>query len=137
MRVEVYSAGKNPAAPDANEDRFVVLPGRAYAVIDGVTDRTGTFYEGRSSGRIAAELIQAALERTLAAAGLPGPEPEALLELVSGEIAAAYRRFGLLDQARLQPNLRFAATLALFCPRGDFDEVMLDGDSGIWLDGSR
>ncbi len=136
MRVEAFSAGKNPAAPDANEDRFVVLPGRAYAVIDGVTDRSGRAYEGKSSGRVAADLIQAILERTLAAAP-PGPEPEALLALVSAEIAAAYQRFGLLEQARRQPNLRFGATLALFRHRGDFDEVMLVGDSGIRLNGDR
>ncbi len=136
MYVESFSAGKNLAAPDANEDRFVVLPGRAYAVIDGVIDRTGRVYDGKSSGGVAADLIQAILERTLAA-GPPGPEPEALLALVSDEIAAAYRRFGLLEQARHQPNLRFGGTLALFRHRGDFDEVMVVGDSGIRLDAER
>lgn len=137
MKIEAFSAGKDPAAPDANEDRIVVLPGRAYAVIDGVTDRTGTYYGGRSSGRIAAELVQASLERILAAAAAPGPEPQALLTLVSDELARTYRRLGLLDKARDQPNLRFGATLALFRHRGDHDEIMLVGDSGVRLDGTR
>ncbi len=137
MHVEAFSAGKNPAEPEANEDRFVLLPGRAYAVIDGVTDRTGTYYEGRSSGRIAAEVVRAALERTLAGDGDPGIEPEALLELVTREIADVYRKLGLVEQVRSQPNLRFGATLALFRHRAACDEVMLVGDSGIRLDGSR
>lgn len=137
MRIEAFSAGKNPAQPDANEDRFVVLPGRAYAVIDGVTDRTGIFYEGRSSGRIAAERVQAALERIVADAPAPGPEPALLLAAVSAEIGVAYDLFGMRETARGQPNQRFGATLALFRHRGDFDEVLLVGDSGIRLDGTR
>ena len=137
MRVEAFSAGKNPDAPAANEDRFVVLPGRAYAVIDGVTDRTSTHYEGRSSGRIAAELIQAALERVLSGPDGDALEAPQLLAIVSDEIAGAYRRFGLTDQAREQPNLRFGATLALFRHRSDGDEIVLVGDSGIRLDGTR
>jgi hypothetical protein len=133
MLIEAFSVGKNPAAPEANEDRFVVLPGRAYAVIDGVTDRTGTFYDGKSSGRIAAEVLQSALERLVPA----DHEPLVLLEHLSEAIQAAYRRYDLLDRARDEPNLRFGATLALFRHRGDADEVLLVGDSGIRLNGIR
>lgn len=135
MWIEAFSAGKNPAAPEANEDRFVVLPGRAYAVIDGVTDRAGVSYDGRSSGRIAAELIQSALERLLCDAAAD-PAPLELIQTLSDEIAAAYRRHGLSDRAALEPNLRFGATLALFRHRPDCDELVLVGDSGIRLDGA-
>ena len=137
MRIEAFSAGKNPAAPEANEDRFAVLPGRAYAVIDGVTDRTGTWYDGKSSGRIAAELVQSALEHLLARDPAPGLEINILLDRLSAEIAAAYRQHGLLEAARSEPNLRFGATLALFRHRDGFDEVALVGDSGIRLNGNR
>src|SRR4051794_12821506 len=41
MQIEAFSQGKDPTAPHANEDRFVILPGRAYAVIDGATAKTG------------------------------------------------------------------------------------------------
>lgn len=137
MQVEAFSAGKNPRAPEANEDRFVVLPGRAYAVIDGVTDRTGTFYGGKSSGRIAAELVQAALERLLADDAGAALEAGELLDRLTGAIAAAYRRLGLVDAVGGEPNLRFGATLALFRHRDGADELVLVGDSGMRLNGTR
>ena len=42
MKIEAFSEGKNLDAPEANEDQFLVLPGRGYAVIDGAT-RAATF----------------------------------------------------------------------------------------------
>ena len=41
MKIEAFSEGKNLDAPEANEDQFLVLPGRGYAVIDGATDISG------------------------------------------------------------------------------------------------
>lgn len=129
MRIEAFSAGKNPADPSANEDRFVVLPGRAYAVIDGVTSRLGILHEGRSGGRIAAETVQAELERDCSG------EPQALVARLGAAIVAAYRRHGLAERWLVEPNVRFGATLALFRHRAGFDEVLLVGDSGVRLDG--
>jgi hypothetical protein len=37
MKIEAFSEGKNLDAPEANEDRLLVLPGRGYAVIDAAT----------------------------------------------------------------------------------------------------
>lgn len=129
MLIEAFSAGKDPDRPEANEDRFVVLPGRAYAVIDGVTDRLGIAFDGRSGGRIAAETIQAELEADCTGA------PAALLARLGAAIRAQYRRHGLGRRWREEPNVRFGATLALFRHREGFDEVLLVGDSGVRLDG--
>ena len=52
MLIEAFSQAKDPAAPHANEDRFVILPGRAYAVIDGATAQTGARYDGMLSRAI-------------------------------------------------------------------------------------
>ena len=50
MQIEAFSEGKHPAAQELNEDALVIIPGRAYAVIDGATDRSGRRYEaGRRS----------------------------------------------------------------------------------------
>ena len=65
MLIEAFSEAKDPSAPDTNEDRFVILPGRAYAVIDGVTDRLGTRYNGMLSGQYAAMIVKEALEYAL------------------------------------------------------------------------
>ena len=56
-RVIEEQAKGDPLRAEANEDAFVVLPGRAYAVIDGVSDRTGMRYDGELSGRHAARLV--------------------------------------------------------------------------------
>jgi hypothetical protein len=42
MLIEAFSEAKDPFAPHTNEDRLVILPGRAYAVIDGVTEHAMT-----------------------------------------------------------------------------------------------
>ena len=44
MHLQAFSAAKDPDRPEANEDRLVVVADRLYAVIDGVTDRTGRRY---------------------------------------------------------------------------------------------
>ena len=60
MRIEAFSEGKNLDDPAANEDQFLVLPGRGFAVIDGVTDITGRLFDGMRSGRLASGIVQQA-----------------------------------------------------------------------------
>ena len=50
MRIEAFSEGKYLDDPDANEDQFLILPGRGYAVIDGVTDISGRVVRGHAHG---------------------------------------------------------------------------------------
>lgn len=134
MWIEAFTAGKDPLRPDANEDRFVVLPGRAYAVIDGVTARVPTLFDGKLSGRYAAELLQAVLEREARDGALDGA---ALVQRLTDAVAAAYRGFGMLDRVRDDPNPRFSATVALALERAEHLELVLVGDSGIRINGSQ
>lgn len=134
MRVEAFSAGRDPKRPDLNEDRLVVLPGRAYAVIDGVTARVPTLFDGKLSGRYAADLLQAVLEREAGDAALDGA---ALVLRLTEAVSAAYRRFGMLDVVRDDPNPRFSATMALVLEREEHLEVVLVGDSGVRVNGSQ
>ncbi len=137
MRLEAFSEGKDPAHPEANEDRFVVLPGRGYAVIDGVTDRLGTRYDGMLAGQYGAVLVKEALEEVL---GRRGGTPEDARELVptlTAIIADAYGRHGNLERARGDTNFRFSATLALVLERQDHLELLLIGDSGVRLGATR
>src|SRR3954447_21999463 len=66
MLIEAFSEAKDPSAPEANEDRFAILPGRAFAVIDGVTDRLGTRYNGMLSGQYPATIVKGPREQVLA-----------------------------------------------------------------------
>ena len=61
-RIEAFSCGKTHAAPQDNEDAFVLFPDRLYAVIDGATDRSGSRYNGMFAGRYAAMLVKQTIE---------------------------------------------------------------------------
>lgn len=137
MRIEAFSEGKDPAHPEANEDRFVVLPGRAYAVIDGVTDRLGTRYDGMLAGQYGAVLVKEALEEILGRRDHGVGDARDLVPRLTSVIAAAYARHGTLDAARADTNRRFSATLALVLERTDHLELLLIGDSGVRLGLSR
>jgi hypothetical protein len=136
MLIEAFSEAKDPSAPQANEDRVVILPGRAYAVIDGVTDRLGTRYAGMLSGQYAAVTIQSALEQALSASAAPGDGP-ALIRTLTGAIRNAYEANGIFERVQADWNLRLAAALALALIREDTIEIILVGDSGVRLNGDR
>lgn len=137
MRIEAFSAGRDPARPEANEDRFVVLPGRAYAVIDGVTDRVGARYDGMLAGQYGAVLVQRTLEDLLGRRDAAVADARALIATLTASIAAAYERHGTLARARVDWNHRFSATLALVLERAEDLEILLIGDSGVRLGGTR
>ncbi len=126
MLVEAFSAGKDPARPEANEDRLVILPGRLYAVLDGVTARSPARYDGMLSGQFASALAQSALERGLPRDGL------AIVAALTTALAGASKRLGLENAP---PGLRLATTMALVLDHGEQVEIILVGDSGVRVDG--
>lgn len=132
IRLEASTVARDPARPEANEDAFVVLPGRAYAVIDGVSDRTGTRYDGELSGRHAARLVAATLERLLL--GAP-PPVESIVPTLTATLHEAYRRHGTLAAAERDWGNRLCCTLALALHDGPQLHLVLVGDSGIRLNG--
>ncbi len=134
MRLEAFTASRDPARPDANEDAFVILPGRAYAVIDGVSDRTGTRYDGELSGRHAARLVAATLERLLLG---PPPPVESIVPTLTAALHEAYLRHGTLAAAQASWGARLCCTLALALHDGPQLHLVLVGDSGIRLNGRQ
>lgn len=133
MRVEAFSEAKNPAAPEANEDALLILPGRAYAAIDGVSDRTGIRYDGMLAGRYASRLVQQRLE---AALGGPAPSPETIVADLTAAIDAAYGKFGTRESVRTDWGGKIACTLALVVLDADNARILLIGDSGIRINGT-
>ncbi len=137
MRIEAFSEGKNLDDPDANEDQLLVLPGRGYAVIDGVTDRTGHRYDGMLAGRMAGLLVRDATASYLLDPVERELDPERLVGHVTAAIQSAYERFGIAAAAREHPARRFGATLALAADQGDTIRIVLVGDSGVRLNGEE
>lgn len=136
MRIDAFSEGKNLDDPAANEDQLLILPGRGYAVVDGVTDRTGHRYEGMLAGKMAGLVVRDATAGFLLDPANSACEPEALVAHVTQAIQAAYARFGIAETAARQPARRFGATLALAAHCGEVIRTVLVGDSGVRFNGS-
>jgi hypothetical protein len=133
--IEAFSAARDPADSTTNEDALVVLPGRGYAVIDGVTDRSGLRYENMLSGRYAARLVARELERGFDEAMLRAPLLAAAR--LTAAMARVYATRGNTEAARADWGQRIAATLALATTDGDAVRIVLVGDSGVRLNGSE
>lgn len=137
MRIEAFSEGKNLDDPDANEDQLLVLPGRGYAVIDGVTDITGRAFEGMRTGRLASRAVQRAAAEFLTDPAEAEARPEALIERASAALRDAYGQYGILEEVRADPARRFGATLTLAADLGRTFRFILIGDSGLRLNGAE
>jgi hypothetical protein len=136
MRIEAFSEGKNLDDPDANEDQFLVLPGRGYAVIDGVTDITGRVFDAMRTGRLASRIVQRAAAAFLFR-DASAQDPESLVAECGAALCAEYARHGVLDEARADPHLRFGATLTIAIDLGSRFRFIVIGDSGLRLNASE
>jgi hypothetical protein len=137
MKIEAFSEGKNLDTPEANEDQFLVLPGRGYAVIDGCTDITGKLYDGVRAGWLASRITLNALATFLVDPAERELRPERLIEHLSAALRASYARHGILEIARADPTRRFGATLTLAVDIGETFRFVLIGDSGLRIDGTE
>jgi serine/threonine protein phosphatase PrpC len=140
--LEAFSLGKNFGQPEANEDCMVIMPNLGYAVIDGVTDRNGTRYDGMLSGQFAARTVQRALEQflqaqgDLAAAALHYRGPDALIAELNRAVHEGYRRNGALHATKNDWKQRGGCTLMVAFRLGDRLQVVAVGDSGIRINGN-
>ena len=137
MRIEAFSEGKYLDDPDANEDQFLILPGRGYAVIDGVTDISGRRFDGARTGRLASRIVQQAAVDFLNDPAAPEGGSALLIERANAALRAAYARYDILDQVAASPADRFGATLTLAADYGDTFRFIVIGDSGLRLNGSE
>ena len=131
MRIEAFSEGKNLEDPEANEDQLVVLPGRGYAVIDGVTDISGRIVEGMRTGRYASRIVQQAVAEIVCDPVVAAAPPELIVNRITAALDATYTRLGILDEVRAHPPRRMGATLTLALDRGATFRFVLVGDSGL------
>ncbi|WP_454656355.1 hypothetical protein [Bosea beijingensis] len=139
MQIECFSLGKRFATPEENEDSVVILPGRGYAVIDGVTDRSGRRFGAMRAGRFASVLVATELTRFLLDEDLSvrgGPDRiRRLVQALGDALRGGYAAHGLLDKASADPAVRIGCTLALGYHDGPVLQLVSIGDSGIRLSG--
>ncbi len=137
MKIEAFSEGKNLDAPEVNEDQFLVLPGRGFAVLDGATDITGRVYDGKRGGWHASRIAMQAVGDFVLDPAEREMRPERLIERISAAFRASYARHGILDTARGDPAIRFGATLTLAADLGEVFRFVLIGDSGLRINGAE
>jgi hypothetical protein len=134
---EAFSAAKDPARPYLNEDRLVAYGQRTFAVIDGVTDKSGARLDGFTGGWHAGHALEGALRELDDEGVLAHGSTEAVVARLNAAIAARYERFGLAAVAERDPNRRFAAAAAIAHVDGGALRLLVVGDCGARVDGAR
>ena len=137
MWIEAFTEAKTPDDPASNEDQLLILPGRGYAVIDGVSARTGHRYDDLTTGQVASRTVQQATAAFLLDPTETALDPAKLVGRVARAIRDAYQRHGILALAQQEPARRFGATLTLAAEGDGFWRFVLIGDSGLRLNGSE
>lgn len=141
-QLDAFTLGKKFGQPETNEDSLVVMPNLGYAVIDGVTDRNGTRYDGMLSGQFASRTVQRAIETFLLAQGqrdkpdLQFQGGEHFVDFLGKSIHAGYVANNALPAVEEDWRLRGGCTVMAALFIGDRLEVVAVGDSGIRINGT-
>lgn len=140
MRIEAFSRGKIHARPGDNEDALVALPGRGYAVIDGVSDRSGRLFDGVKGGLFAARLAQGALARFLAEEDLRvkagAARARRLVATLNAALRAGYARLGLEADLAAAPERRAGCAFLAILHEGEALTLVGVGDCGARVAGA-
>ena len=140
--LEAFTLGKKIGQPAANEDSLVVMPGRGYAVIDGVTARNETRYGDMLPGQFASRTAQKATELYILAQGdRSRPEaqfsgPTHFVSWLTAAMHDAYIAHGRLDEVIGNWRLRGSCTVMAALQLGDELRIIGVGDSGIRINGT-
>jgi hypothetical protein len=135
MYLEAFSEAKNPQQSAANEDRLVIILGKAYGVIDGVTDKSGRLYDGLSGGQVAGLIIEQAIGELIQRPNYLAITKEELVDCINQKFVAKYIEAGIEEFVQTDPNAGFAAQLALVLKHHGQYKVFLIGDCGLRLNG--
>jgi hypothetical protein len=142
-QLEAFTLGKTIGQPQTNEDALVIMPEQGYAVIDGVTDRNGTRYDGMLSGQFASRTARRAVEAYLMAQGRTD-EPELqfaggphFIAHLSRALHDAYVANGVLDAVTADYRLRGSCTVMAALVIDDRLEIVAVGDSGSRINGTE
>ncbi len=135
MDIEAITRAKDPDDPAGNEDRYVVVPGRAYAVIDGVSDKTGRRFDGLTGGQIAGRIVEESIRDACDGQAADDVTAAGLIGRFNQRIRDVYAEYGLIESGRVSPFARFGAQLALALQGRERFQFIIVGDCGLRLNG--
>lgn len=90
------------------EDALVITPGFA-AVIDGATTKSSARFDGKTTGRLAAELLTGVIKRLPCDATL-----ECFIAEAENQFMNLYRHNNILERVTVDPSCRLAASVAVY-----------------------
>jgi len=135
MDVAVFSQAKDPDRPTDNEDRVLIVDGRAYGVIDGVTDKMGNRFDGLTSGQMAGRIVESAVRQAFAECKESGFAGKDLIDRINREFAAAFDRLGIDPSPRNPLAAQLAAHLVLAQLAESRVRFLVVGDVGLRING--
>ncbi len=135
MDVAAFSQAKNPDRPEDNEDRILIVAGRAYGVIDGVTDKMGHRFDGLTGGQIAGRIVERAVRQACSEDVERSPHGQDLIDRINREFAAAFGRLGIEPTSQASLAAQLAAHLVLAQIDGSQARFLVVGDAGLRLNG--
>ncbi|MCG8510489.1 MAG: hypothetical protein MI741_14790 [Rhodospirillales bacterium] len=135
MDVEAFTLAKDPKNPDRNEDRYVIVPGRAYAVIDGVSDKTGLRFKGQAGGQLAGRMVEDVIRQVCEDRKPEEIEADWLTSRLEERFQATLEEIMGSREIDVPPNIRFGAQLVLALEGRSFFRFIIIGDSGLRING--
>ena len=135
MDVEAFTVAKDPKTPARNEDRYVIIPDRAYAVIDGVSDKTGLRHDGQTGGQLAGRMVEEVIRKVCEQRGPDDIEGTWLAERFEERFQKFYAEIENSRTFEVAPSVPFGAQLVLALKGRVSFRFIIIGDSGLRLNG--
>lgn len=129
MNIEAFSRSKYKNGAKPGDDVILIEPDTLLAVFDGATDPTGAFYDGESSGRIAARSAAQCTARLAASGQLVSASNREIFQAISDSV-----RDAAVERNIAHPP---STTAAIVVSTGDHFRLLALGDTGIRINGER
>jgi hypothetical protein len=128
MNIEVLSRSKYKSGNKPGDDIVLIEPDCVLAVFDGATDPTGAFYDGESSGRIAARHAARCASDLARSGALVSSNYGQIFQALSDSVKAA-----ALERGIAHPP---STTAAMVVDAGASYRLLALGDTGIRINGT-
>ncbi len=129
------SLAKDPRHPNRNEDRCITLPGYAYAVIDGVSDKSGLRYQGKTGGQVAGKVIEEVIRHECQTKQPEEIEADWLIRCFVECFQEIHKEMGSTQSIKTDPTTRFGAQLVLALEGQSSFRFIIIGDCGLRING--
>lgn len=128
MNIDAFSRSKYKHGNKPGDDVILIEPDRVLAVFDGATDPTGAFYDGESSGRIAARGAANRTSQLSASGQLENATAREIFQALSDSVR----------EAAIERNIAHppSTTAAIAVITAQHVRLLALGDTGIRINGA-